>query len=172
MSRLQPGVLSGDQLECVLVLDNIRSAYNVGAIFRTADAAGVTKVFLVGCTPCPIDRFGRAVPEIHKTALGAEQQVAWEYVATAEAAVAHLAPYAVVAVEQGADAQSIFTYQPTNPLALVFGNEITGVSEPLLTAAATIVDLPMWGSKESLNVSVSVGAALYTVRYIQYAARA
>lgn len=147
----------------IVILDNIRSSHNVGAIFRTADGAGVSHICLVGHTPCPIDRFGRPVPEISKTALGAEQVVPWTYHTEATALIGDLAMqnFSLVAVEQTAAAVSLYDYRPPARVAYVFGNEVTGVSDPFLHAAETTVVIPMYGKKESLNVGVSVGVVLF-----------
>lgn len=146
-----------------VVLENIRSAHNVGSIFRTADGAGVEKIFLVGCTPCPIDRFGRMQPEIKKTSLGASEAVPWEYTEEIKSVLAKLqeAAVTVVAVEQAATAISLKKYELPACVAFVFGNEVDGVSATALAAADAIVELPMLGQKESLNVSVTAGIVLY-----------
>jgi len=146
-----------------LILDNIRSAYNVGAIFRTADGAGVTKIFLVGYTPTPIDRFGRPQSEIHKTSLGASTTVPWEHITDVSTLIARIKEEdcTLVVIEQ--TPQSItFAQLPALPVcAYVLGNEIDGVSAEFLSAANFVVELPMLGEKESLNVSVTAGIVLY-----------
>lgn len=152
----------------ILVLENIRSAHNVGAIFRTAEAAGIREIILVGYTPAPQDRFGRAVPDIAKTALGSELLVPYKTFSTTEAAVDFLKKQNVtlVVVEQTEQAQSLFTYTVKNePLALVLGNEIDGVSDYLCAQADTHIYLPMSGQKESLNVAVCAGIVSYFVLY-------
>lgn len=152
-----------------LILDNIRSVYNVGAIFRTADAVGVSKMYLCGTTPVPIDRFGRARQDLAKTALGAEKTVAWEYCESSLACVEKLKGEGVeiIAVEQDSRAIPYASLKkeeyaekvPT--IAFVFGDEVRGVSPEVLDLADTIIDIPMRGKKESLNVSVAVGVVLY-----------
>lgn len=146
-----------------VILDNIRSAYNVGAIFRTADGAGVDKVFLVGYTPTPIDRFGRVQSEISKTSLGASATVPWEYVETVPELLETLShtPCTLVAVEQTEHSIALASLLPTSSVAYIFGNEVEGVSPALLAAADYCVELPMLGQKESLNVSVTAGIVLY-----------
>lgn len=155
------------QSEIVLILDNIRSAQNVGAIFRTADAAGVTKIYLVGITPTPVDRFGRTQPQIAKTALGATDTVAWEHVSD-EVAISRIARIreeggVVVAVEQTDGATDLYSFTPPSkvPVAYIFGNEVDGVTQRLCAVADEVVMIPMRGQKESLNVAVSVGIILY-----------
>ena len=151
--------------EIVVLLDNIRSSHNVGSIFRTADGAGVSKIILSGYTPAPIDRFGRESKEIAKTSLGASDTVPWEAV-TNEDALATLARYKqdgfeIVSVEQHQDSISIYDYKPTAKTLYIFGNEIDGVSQELLQASDKIIEIPMKGKKESLNVSVTTGVALF-----------
>jgi len=146
-----------------LVLENIRSAYNVGAMFRTADGAGVDKIFLVGYTPTPIDRFARVQPEIKKTSLGASESIPWEHFAESSSLIAHLQTLgcAMVAVEQTPQSISLQDFLVPKNVAYVMGNEVAGVTQDFLAAADTIVYIPMLGQKESLNVSVAAGIILY-----------
>lgn len=146
-----------------IILEDIRSAYNVGAIFRTADASGVTKVFLVGYTPAPIDRFGRVQGEIEKTSLGASKIMPWEQVATTKEIIERLQAdgVQVVAVELAPGSVSLKDFKEPTSVAYIVGNEVDGVSEEALQAADVIVELPMLGQKESLNVSVTAGIVLY-----------
>jgi tRNA G18 (ribose-2'-O)-methylase SpoU len=146
-----------------LLLENIRSAYNVGAIFRTADATGVEKLFLVGHTPTPIDRFGRTQTEIQKTSLGASEYIPWEHHETAESILTNLQAQqvCVVVVEQTKNAILLGHFSPPPAVVYVLGNEVDGVSQAVLKMADTIVELPMLGKKESLNVSVTAGVVLY-----------
>lgn len=146
-----------------LVLEDIRSHYNVGAIFRTADGAGVSKVWLSGYTPAPIDRFGRPVGEIHKTALGAELVVSWEVVDSVIALIQlkKQEGYVVVAVEQSPQSISLPDFVVPNKVLYIVGSETEGVSKEVLAAVDVIVEIPMLGQKESLNVSVATGIVLY-----------
>ncbi len=146
-----------------IILENIRSAYNVGAIFRTADASGVAKVFLVGYTPAPIDRFGRVQPEILKTSLGASGTMAWEQVATIKEIIKRLQAdgATVAAVELDEGSVSLKDFNEPEQVAYIVGNEVDGVSKEALEQADVIVELPMLGQKESLNVSVTAGIVLY-----------
>ena len=146
-----------------LILENIRSAYNVGAIFRTADGAGVEKIFLTGYTPAPTDRFGRVQKEIDKTSLGASRTIEWEQLESSAAMVKVVSelPATVVAIEQTATAMSLTDFVPPRQVAYILGNEITGVSEEAIAAADQSVYIPMLGTKESLNVSVAAGIVLY-----------
>ena len=146
-----------------LILEDIRSAYNVGAIFRTADATGVAKVFLVGYTPAPIDRFGRVQGEIEKTSLGASVTVPWEQVATTKEIIQRLQTddVIVVAVEQAPSSVSLKGWEEPEQVAYIVGNEVDGVQPETLEIVDVIVELPMLGQKESLNVSVTAGVVLY-----------
>lgn len=146
-----------------IILEDIRSAYNVGAIFRTADASGVAKVFLVGYTPAPIDRFGRVQGEIEKTSLGASKTVAWEQVATTREIIERLQAdgVTVVAVELAPGSVPLKDFKEPENVAYIVGNEVNGVSKEAQELADVIVELPMLGQKESLNVSVTAGIILY-----------
>lgn len=151
--------------EVIVVLDNIRSAHNVGSVFRTSDGAGVSEIILGGYTPTPTDRFGRVQPEIAKTSLGASETIPWESVPEAELAkklhALKQADYTIVAIEQTSDSQSLTTFTPPQKICYIFGNEVDGVRREVLAVADSIVDIPMLGAKESLNISVSVGVVLY-----------
>lgn len=151
--------------EAVVILENVRSAHNVGAIFRTAESVGVVKLYLVGYTPAPIDRFGRPVPDLQKTALGADAMVPWKQHTYIGELIAELKAegFAIVAVERTEDAMDYKEYEPGDRVAFVFGNEIDGVSPEALVAADAVISLPMKGRKESLNVSVATGIVLYRV---------
>jgi len=146
-----------------LVLENIRSAYNVGAMFRTADGAGVQKIFLVGYTPTPVDRFARVQPEIKKTSLGASETIAWQHFTDSQAALKELQleKLSVVPVEQTKRSIQLHTFSVPENVAYVMGNEVEGVSDVFLQAADTIIEIPMLGEKESLNVSVAAGIVMY-----------
>ncbi len=146
-----------------VMLCDIRSNYNVGAIFRTCAGAGVGKLFLSGYTPAPIDRFGRSVPEIHKTALGAETVVPWESVTDAVATLRTLksAGCVVVVVEQAPQAVLLPEFTAPESVVYVFGSETEGVPAAVVAEADTVLEIPMHGMKESLNVSVTVGIILY-----------
>lgn len=149
----------------ILILDNIRSAHNVGSIFRTADGAGVDKIYLVGTTPCPVDRFGREVGEINKTSLGASGFISWEYIEndSSEELISKLKNegFEIVAVEQTKNSVALKDHEPSEKVCYVLGNEIDGVRETFLNAADHVVEIPMKGQKESLNVSVTAGIVLF-----------
>lgn len=150
-----------DQL--IVILHNIRSLHNVGSVLRTADGAGIGKVYMTGYTPSPVDEMGRIRKEIAKTALGAESSVAWEHIADVGRLIAKLKKegFSIVSLEQDDDAVDYRVFQPTFPLALIAGNEVRGLSKVLLEKADASVMIPMRGKKESLNVSVAVAIALY-----------
>lgn len=146
-----------------VILHNIRSAHNVGAIFRTCEGAGVTKIFLTGYTPAPLDRFGRPVAEITKTSLGASLMVPWEQSADIGEVISTLrnAGVLVVAIEQAKTALSLFSFTPPQSIAYIFGNEITGITPDVLDRTDAVVEIPMQGQKESLNVATTVGIVLF-----------
>ncbi len=148
-----------------LILHNIRSSENVGAIFRTADAAGVLKIFLTGYTPAPVDRFGRPNSKLVKSSLGAETFVEWEQKKDVQELISELQKkgVSVVSVEQSPKSIPYDTFEYKHPLALIFGNEVDGVPKEILNVSDAIVEIPMKGKKESLNVSVSVGIVLFRV---------
>lgn len=146
-----------------IILHDIRSHYNVGAIFRTSDGAGVAKVYLVGFTPAPTDRFGRLVPEIHKTALGAEQFIPWEVATDIIALIKKLQQEGsvVVAVEQSPLSVSLAEFTTPESVVYIMGSETEGLPAKVLEAVDVILEIPMRGQKESLNVSVAAGIVLY-----------
>ena len=149
-----------------IALDNVRSAHNVGSIFRTAEGAGVEHLYLIGYTPAPTDRFGRAQPDIKKTALGAEEMVPWTHIETYDGFLEEMrsCDVYIVAVEQGSEARSYVEVSKEKDVVFIFGNEVDGVSEELLRGSNEVVELPMYGKKESLNVSVATGIVLYQQR--------
>ena len=153
-----------EKSETGVILFNLRSAYNVGSIFRTADGAGVKKIYLVGHTPTPYDRFGRVQPEIKKTALGATDSVAWEHHQQIDSLLAQLKQqgHCLVAVEQHPLAVAYDQYTPSaDKVAFIFGNEIDGVSDAVCRAADAVIEIPLAGKKESLNVAVAAGIVLF-----------
>jgi len=149
----------------IIILDNIRSAHNVGSIFRTADGAGVLKIYLLGYTPVPIDRFGRVQKEIAKTSLGANELLEWEQVSDkdAPALLARLKAedFKIISVEQAVDSQSLDEFNTPEKVAYILGNEIDGVGKNLLDLSDIILEIPMKGKKESLNVAVTTGIVLF-----------
>jgi len=152
-----------DKNETILILHNIRSAHNVGSIFRTADAADVSKILLTGYTPAPLDRFGRPRSDVAKAALGAERTVPWEAHRTIARTIARLKKDGarVVAVEQDARAQAYRSFRAKGKTVFIFGNEVRGLPKSVLASADAVIEIPMRGSKESLNVAVAAGIVLF-----------
>ena len=146
----------------VVVLDNIRSAHNVGSVFRTADSFKVDKVWLCGICAVPPSA------EIHKSALGAEDSVAWEHVSDTMDAVNRLKEegYIVVSAEQTVGSVMLDTFVPEKgkKYAVVFGNEVAGVRQDVVNASDFCLEIPQYGTKHSLNVSVSAGVILWHFR--------
>lgn len=151
--------------ESVLILPDIRSAINVGAIFRTADAVGINKIYLVGVTPRPTDQFGRIQKDIAKSALGAETWIKWEYEKDIQIILKKLKKekFNIVALEQ--DEKSIDYREIKNhpKMAFILGQEVDGVDKKVLRKCDQIAEIPMSGKKESLNVSVACGVFLFRV---------
>lgn len=143
----------------ILVLDNIRSLHNIGSVFRTADAFRVQEIVLCGITAQPPHK------DIHKTALGATESVSWRYESNTLEAVKTLKEKGVkvIAVEQAEGAQSLESFTPKShtTYALVFGNEVKGVAQEVVSAAHGVLEIPQYGTKHSLNVSVSVGVVVW-----------
>jgi 23S rRNA (guanosine2251-2'-O)-methyltransferase len=141
---------------CVL-LDNIRSQYNAGSFFRTADAAGIDKLFLCGITGCP------PAKTISKTALGAEDRVPWEHSWQPLDVISGLRErgFEIVAIETGAGSVDLFEWRPRFPVCVVFGNEVDGISPEVLDVCESRIRIPMLGLKHSLNVAVAGGIVIY-----------
>lgn len=154
----------------VVILNNIRSLHNVGSIFRTADAAGVEKIYLCGITPEPVDRFGKIRPQLEKVSLGAEKTVSWEKTKSAAALIGKLKKrgYKIFAIEQSN--KSIPYYRAkinkagAKNLALVLGNEVRGLPPAVLKKSDRILEIPMRGKKESINVAVAFGIVAFHLR--------
>ena len=146
-----------------LILYNLRSSYNVGAIFRTADAVGIDQIFLIGTTPCPTDKFTKENTKITKTALGAEKSVAWSYSKTLTPVLNKLkkAGVKIIALEQDQTSTPYNKIKLPSGWALVVGEETKGLPKNVLTKCDQIVEIPMRGQKESLNVSVATGVVLF-----------
>ena len=149
--------------ELVLVLHHIRSVHNVGSILRTAECAGVRRAYLCGPTPAPVDRFGRKRADMAKVALGAEEGVAWEQYATTREAITklHEEGFRIVALEQDARSVPHTSHVYDGKIALVLGEEVRGIPRDILTLCNDIVEIPMRGKKESLNVSVAAGIVIF-----------
>lgn len=153
------------------IVHNIRSLHNVGSLFRTADGAGVKKVFLTGYTPSPFDVFGGLRSEFQKTALGAEKEIAWEQHKNIGMLLRRLKKEKifVVSLEQSSRSISYKNFfarygkklKSFSGVALIVGNEVRGLSPAVLKKSDAIIEIPMRGRKESLNVSVAAGIALF-----------
>lgn len=158
----KPPALQNPKFELIGALDNIRSVYNVGAIFRTADGAGLSGLLLGGITPTPSEQ-----PSLSKTALGAEKSIPWSYHPNLPHALEErkLAGYTILAIEAAPEAVSLQTYHLpqalTGPVVLVAGSEPSGVDPAILRLADQVLYIPMAGEKTSLNVSVAFGVAVY-----------
>jgi tRNA G18 (ribose-2'-O)-methylase SpoU len=148
------------KLPLVVVLDDVRSMYNVGSVFRTSDAFRVEKIVLCGITATPPH------PEIHKTALGAEDSVAWQYCDTALQAVEQLRDqgYTVLSVEQAEGSTLLPSFEPHRDCkyAVVLGNEVKGVHQEVIDASHGCLEIPQLGTKHSMNVSVTAGIIIYS----------
>jgi len=145
------------RLPVTVLLDHVRSVYNVGAFFRTADAAGVERLYLAGYTAAPPHR------GIAKTALGAEETVAWERVVDPVETVRGLRDqgYEIAAVETAGAAVDLYEWRPRFPVCVIFGHEVDGVRPALLERCDTLVRIPMLGTKRSLNVATAGGVVIY-----------
>jgi len=153
------------QKDIRILFHNIRSAHNVGSMFRTADALGVSRIYLSGYSPLPLDRFGRPVKEIAKTALGAEHSVLWEKISSPPRLIKKLKRegFEIVAIEQGERAVDYKKFLAKGKVLILVGNEVRGVSKSLRDQCDVLLDIPMRGKKESLNVSVAFGVVLFRV---------
>jgi tRNA G18 (ribose-2'-O)-methylase SpoU len=167
--------------ELALIIHNVRSAYNVGALFRTADGAGVKRIFLTGYTPCPYVLrtsvaggpmqaripvyLTRAEKELVKTALGAEKSVLWKKSVSLRRVLTDLRKegFVIVALEQCEKSVDFRKYVPKSDVALILGNEVRGVDAKILKQCDAIIEIPMRGKKNSLNVAVAGGIALYQI---------
>ncbi len=148
---------------CILVLDNLRSVENTASIFRTAEGLGVSKIFLIGTTPTPLDRFGRKRGDFAKVSLGSEDMLEWEYRKEMGAVLEELKEnnFQIIALEQTERSEDIKSFNPEKQFVLIVGNEVDGVSKEALERADQVLEIKMHGKKESLNVSVSTGIALF-----------
>ena len=145
----------------IVLLDDVRSLNNIGSVFRTCDAMGIKKMYLCGITGQPPHR------EIRKTAIGASESVEWEHKNNASEILTKYRDlgYEIIAVEQTSSSVSLEKYQLKNKnILLVFGNEINGVSQKLVDLCDFSIEIPQWGTKHSMNISVSVGMVLWNIK--------
>ena len=160
LNRLSiPAYKKAGKLPLAVVLDNIRSLYNIGSVFRTSDAFLIEKIYLCGITACPPHR------DIHKTALGATESVAWEYFKETRQAIMKLKDdgYRIIAVEQTDKSMELkdLKTEEGKKYALVFGHEIRGVDQHIIDLCDSSIEIPQFGTKHSLNISVSAGIVLW-----------
>jgi tRNA G18 (ribose-2'-O)-methylase SpoU len=149
--------------ENIVILNDIRSVENVGAMFRTADAAGIDKIYLTGYTPAPVDRFGRKRADLHKSALGAEDFVKWEHKKLVCPVIVKLKRdgFQIIAIEQDKNSVNYKKVKLKSRNAFLVGTEVTGIPKDVLEKCDIIAEIPMRGKKESLNVSVAIGVVLF-----------
>ena len=147
------------KLPLVIILDNVRSMHNIGSIFRTSDGFAIEKICLCGITAQPPHR------EIEKTALGATQSIEWAYYVTVKSAIEELKNegYVIIAIEQAEKSMMLTDYEPdqTKKYALIFGNEVQGVSDEAMSMADHCLEIPQFGTKHSFNIVVSAGIVLW-----------
>lgn len=149
-----------------LIIHNVRSAHNVGSLLRSADGMGVSYVYMTGYTPAPIDRFGRKDSRIEKVSLGAENFIPWEQgIITNVITSLKGKQFEIVSLEQTTQSIPLHTYIPKDHVTLIVGNEINGVSDDALKESDVVVEIPMYGEKESLNVSNAGSIALHHIRH-------
>ncbi len=146
------------KIPVIIILDNVRSLHNVGSVFRTCDAFLIKKIFLCGITGKPPHR------EINKTALGATESVSWEYRENVLGVIKELQniEYQILTIEQADRSRKLPGYKPPHDkLALVFGNEVSGITEEVLDHSDEVIEIPQFGTKHSLNISVSIGIVIW-----------
>lgn len=147
-----------DKIPIIIVLDNIRSLNNIGSVFRTADAFLIEAVYLCGITAQPPHR------DIQKTALGATESVSWKYFKTTTDAIKELKKnnYKIASIEQAEEATMLNEFNPTKEkIAVVFGNEVKGVEQEVVNMSDVVIEIPQFGTKHSLNISVSCGVVIW-----------
>jgi len=147
----------------ILILNDIRSAQNVGSLFRTSDAVGIEMIYLSSITPAPIDRFNRNNTSVTKASLGAEKTVQWKMFESLEILINDLKKegYKIVSIEQSKSSVDYKNIKIDFPVAFVLGNEVDGISKNILEMSDIVAEIPMKGDKESLNVSVAGGVAIF-----------
>ncbi len=158
LDRLDPPAFKvAEKMPVIFVLDNVRSAHNIGAIFRTADAFRIEALYLTGICAIPPHK------EIMKTALGSTETVSWKYFETATEAIHSLQSenYTIVAVEQSTNSILLDDFRMTSKTAFIFGNEVNGVSEAALCGCSACIEIPQFGTKHSFNVSITAGIILW-----------
>ena len=147
--------------EIILILDNLRSVQNVASIFRTAECAGVKKIFLCGVTPAPTDSYSRIRKDFAKISLGSENNIEWKHFENVLDTFSFLSGHTFVSLESKEGAEDYYEYVLKDKTALFLGNEVDGVSDEVLKRSDSVIEIPMHGKKESLNVSVALGISLF-----------
>lgn len=151
----------------IAILDNLRSVHNVGSIFRTANAVGIQKMYLCGTTPTPLDKKGLKRKDFTKVALGAEDTVEWEYYEDVVECVRTLKDegYYLIALEQSSTSVDYkkVDISTIKDVAFIIGNEVEGVLPPVLDISDVVAEIPMIGTKESLNVTIAFGIGVYRI---------
>jgi len=154
-------------MRTVFVIDNLRSVYNVGSIFRTSNAVGIKKIYLCGTTPTPLDNFGKPRKDFAKVALGAEDTIEWEYIESTIECIENLKKenYYIISLEQAENAVDYKEVDIAEKEKVVFvvGAEVVGISEKVLAQSDVVAEIPMLGTKESLNVTIAFGVAVYRI---------
>ena len=152
-------------MQAILILHDIRSAQNVGSLFRTADALGISKIYLSSITPTPIDRFGRARSDVAKTALGSQIFMSWEVYTDITSLINKYKSldYTIIAIEQSDSSVDYKSISKKDKMLFVLGNEVGGLTKEVLDKVDIVAEIPMAGKKESLNVSVAGGVALFRI---------
>lgn len=156
---------NGLNREVAVLIHDIRSTHNVGSIFRTSDAAGVNKIYLSGFSPTPVDKFNRPRKDIAKVALGAEKTIPWEYVEDPYKLIKKLKKdgFEIVGLEQADNSMDYKKFKPKEKLLFVVGSEVFGMDKKMISFCDNIIEIPMKGKKESLNVSVAFGVAIFRI---------
>ena len=160
----------------VLIAHNLRSVHNVGSLLRTAEGIGVTKVYLTGYTPYPLEKNDKRLPhlsaklnsQISKTALGAEKTIDWEHFDSVLPVIKELlsAGFTVAALEQATNSITLADFRPPDKLALIVGREVEGIEPEVIQQASVVLEIPMFGQKESFNVVQAAAMALYRLRFL------
>lgn len=163
MITYQSSMIKENKKQNILILHNIRSVENVGAMFRTADAVGIDKIYLTGYTPTPLDRFGRKRGDLVKSALGAEEFVKWEQKKSILSLLKKLKKdnLLIIGIEQDKKSIDYKKVKLEGKNAFIVGAEVTGIPKNILAKCDVIAEIPMWGKKESLNVSVALGVSIF-----------
>lgn len=164
--------------EIIVIAHDIRSTHNVGSLLRTAEGLGVNKVYFTGYTPYPVSKNDTRLPhlaqkitkQIHKTALGAENGVAWQHADNITQLFNDLRSegFQLIALEQNDSATKLQKYSPANKVAILLGREVEGIDEKLLSYCDKIVEIPMFGKKESFNVIQATAMSLYHIRFYPF----